>query len=126
MPDNFDSFEECLFSPVNPIILDDGTELPPGVHHTIRYKVATLLPKTGGVSRYAVKINDMNLFVDLLTVSADQYITIEDHNKKLNEFKEIIAAETFKKIAEATEKIVRDSKAAIKKLAWWKRLFNQF
>lgn len=126
VPDNFNSFEETLFSPTAPIILDDGIELPPGLTHTIRYKVAEVKSFTGDKQYYAVKINDANLFVDLLTVAAEQYITIEEHNKRLEMFKQIIVDETRNKVTEETEKIVKVCKSDIKKLAWWKRLFNLF
>jgi hypothetical protein len=134
VPDNVDSFEEILFSPVHPIILDDGTALPSGQQYKIRYKLATLLPKAGDEIRYAVKINDMNLFVDLLTVSAKQYIAVEEHEKILREdqetrfkkYQEAVATETKDALQKLAVKVQADALERFCNLAWWRRLFKQF
>jgi|GEM_PF-3863590 hypothetical protein len=133
IPAGFDCLEESLYSPIQPIKMNDGTELSPGLH-TIKYKVVELAAKTGQIDRYAVKINDAGLFLDLLKVSTDQYITVEDHKRIMREdqetrfkkYQETVAAETKDALQKLTLMVQTNTLKRFWNLPWWKRLFKQF
>jgi len=110
-------FSEFLFSPFMPVMLDDGQVLPPGQRYEIKYRVAFVESSlTGEKKYYGIRIGNEGIFQDLIKITDEQ---IKD---KIDE-----AVTKDRKITRmAHVKATFETIRQIKKLPWYRRLFNKF
>lgn len=116
MPDGA-FFSEFVYAPFCPVMLDDGQVLPPGQRYEIRYRVAYVENEaTGERLHYAIRVGAEGLFQDLIKISDEQ---VADRERT--------AVEKDREVLKrAHVRATLDAVNQIKKLPWYRRLFNKF
>lgn len=114
-------FSEFVFAPFFPVMLDDGQVLAPGQRYEIRYRVAYVENEASGEwYHYAVRVGAEGLFQDLIRITDEQ---VADRERQAVEKEREVLKRAH---VRATLESVNQSIKQIKKLPWYRRLFNKF